>query len=220
MAGQLKGQQVFTRVSTFIDQGDYKQARRLLDSCEKKKYCADTVSYFRALSNLRSGELRLARKSWKKHQKTFPSYGENYFLKGLIDFSETSYASSVDAFTRFLELNPANEKALYNRALAFGMLDDYDSAIRDLDTLIKKGSVNPAVFYSRAYWCEYLQKYDEAAAGYSRVVQLEPRNFDAYLGLAYAYRNLGEGDKACEAISRAIAQGSQIAAELRENYCR
>ena len=75
-------------------------------------------------------------------------------------------------------------------------------------------------YYSRAYWYESVNNYVEASKDYERTLRLEPKNFDAYLGLAYAYQNMKENIKACETITKAIAAGSQIAEEVRHNFCK
>jgi Tfp pilus assembly protein PilF len=75
-------------------------------------------------------------------------------------------------------------------------------------------------YYSRAYWNEFSNKYEEAKADYEKSLQLDPKNYDAYFGIAYIFKNQKEYGKACETINRAIQAGSQIAVELKENFCR
>ena len=212
-------QQPFSRSRTAFLNDQQRAAEKILDSCEKRGYYTDSVHFYRAMNYARSGELKKAKKTVKALAKQYPAFGELDYLKGILSYNETNYARSIDEFSRSIEKNPTHYRAIYNRSLAYGMMDEYLFAIEDLGRLIALNPADGKIYYSRAYWYEYTGNYTEAAKDYSEAIKLDPRNFDAYLGLAFSYRQLGEKDRSCDVMTQAINAGSQIAAELRAAYC-
>lgn len=167
----------------------------------------------------RMGDIRQAKKTLYTLQKNFPSFGELDYLRGLISFRESNYGKSIDEFTKAITLNQQHYRAIYNRSLAYGMLDEYLFAIEDLGRLIAINPGDAKIYYARAYWYEFTGNYTEAANDYQNAIKLDPGNYDAYLGLAFSYRQLGDKERSCETISKAIDAGSQAAAEFRGSYC-
>lgn len=214
-----RGQQPFQRVKALMHRNEYKAADKLLDSCARKDHFHDSVLFYRAQLQLRTGNLKDAKKHWRELAKKHAGFGELNFLRGLIAFRETAYARSIDDFSRAIDNNPQHYRAIYNRSLAYGMMDEYLYAIEDLGRLIALNSSDANVFYARAYWYEFTGNYTGSVNDYNQCLQLDPKIFDAYLGLAFSYRQLNEKEKACETINEAIAAGSQVAAELKGTYC-
>lgn len=192
----------------------------LLDSCSSSGYCNDSSLYYRTLIHLRKGEFRQAERSADKLSKAYPAFQEVHYLYGILFFARQNYGRSVTEFNLALAANPRNTKALYNRSVSYGMLEEYLSAIEDLDACIQMNPAYTQAWYSRAYWYEFTGNYIQSAKDYEATLQLDPSNYDAWIGLAYSYQSLGEKDKACETLSRAIANGSQAAVELKEIFCR
>ena len=214
-----KAQAPFTAVRAGIQSDNFDAAKEVLDSCSFKNYCQDSVLYYRGLLILKKGNLKSARTICSSLQKTYPAFLEAHYLSALIYFVNENYGSSIEEFTFLIKNNPNHLKALYNRALAYGMLEDYLSAIEDLTSCVTISPNYSMGYYSRAYWYEYTGNYTEAKKDYGQSIKLDPKNFDAYFGLAYIYQNEKANEKACEIIADAIAAGSQIAVELKENFC-
>lgn len=192
----------------------------LLDSCAAKNYCPDSVYFYKTLAHLKKGELSQAKKNYKTLAKLYPDFKEIHYLNGMLLFSDQNYGRSVSEFNLAIKANPSNVKALYNRSVAFGVMDEYLSAIEDLDACIRLNPEYVLAYYSRAYWYEFTGNYVEAVKDYEQTIKLDPGNYDAYLGVAYVYQNLGEPAKACDALTRAIKEGSQVAAELKDIFCK
>lgn len=210
----------YARVRAWLESEDYTAALQLLDSCRSADHQKDSALFYKGLLYVKKGNLTEAKKMATELSSSFPSFYEVHYLNGLIYFAGDNYGKSIQAFNKTLKVNPNNLKALYNRSIVLGLLEDYLSAIEDLTSCV---TINPhytKAYYSRAYWYEYTGNYIEAAKDYLKVIELEPKNYDAYMGLAYIYQNLKENDKACEVITKAITAGSQIAVEVKENFCR
>lgn len=215
-----QSQNPFLRVRSELDNNEFVQTKRILDSCFSTNFQRDSALYYKGMMQLRNGKLKDAKKTSAALKKEFPSFNERYFLEGIIFFTEENYGKCIDAFNSLIKSNPSHVKAIYNRSVAFGMLEEYLSAIEDLGTVISLKPQHANAYYSRAYWYEYTGNYAEALKDYEMSIQLDPKNFDAYYGMAFIYQNNREPSKACETIQRAVAAGSQIAEDLKENYCR
>jgi tetratricopeptide (TPR) repeat protein len=215
-----KAQSPFTRVREFMQEDNLKPVFQILDSCTKNDFHKDSVLLYRGLAYLKKGDLHEAKKNHKDLIQAYPNFSEADYLNGLIQFTDNNYGKSVNAFNRVIKRDPKHIRALYNRSIVLGLLEDYLSAIEDLDACIALNPDYAKAYYSRAYWYEYTGNYTEAKKDYEQVIRLDPKNYDAYLGLAYIFQNQKENEKACETITRAIKAGSQIAEELKENFCK
>lgn len=193
---------------------------RILDSCDATGYFKDSVLYYKGMIALKDHNISLAKQYSKEIQKTYPGFSEVHYLNGLIFVSAKNYAKGINEFTHAIEKNPRHIKAYFNRSLAFGLIEEYDKAIEDLNKCIELKPMYSLAYYSRAYWNEYLGNYPGAIQDYENAINLDPKNYDAYMGLAYIYQSLKTNEKSCEVITRAIQAGSQIAEELKDNFCR
>jgi tetratricopeptide (TPR) repeat protein len=216
----LKAQSPLAEVRSSLQSGDFKTSQQILDSCSKINFQPDSVLFYKGLLSLKKDNVNAARKYCTELEKTYPTFKEAHYLSGLIYFLNEKYGKSIDEFNKILKDDPRHLKALYNRALAAGLIEDYRSAIEDLGSCIALDPNYSLAYYSRAYWEEYTGNDADAKKDYEVCIRLDPKNFDAYFGLAYVYKNLKEHDKACETVSKAISAGSQIAEELKENFCR
>jgi tetratricopeptide (TPR) repeat protein len=199
---------------------DFKTAQTIIDSCAYANFHADSVLYYKGLLTLKKGNIRGARTICNSLKKTYPDFQEYHYLSALIYFVNQNYGSSIEEFSVVLKKDSTNLKALYNQSLAFGMLDDFSSAIGGLSKCVSLYPDYALGYYSRAYWYEYSANYEDAKKDYEKSILLDPKHYDAYLGLAYIYQNQKNNEKACEIIGKAVNAGSQIAEELKENFCR
>lgn len=213
-------QNVYRKIRYNINFGKPANELVSIDSCFTAGYHKDSALFYKTMVNLKIGNNQSARKTAKMLGKSFPGFKELHYLYGLIYFSDENYGKCVEEFNLALKDDPGNVKVYYNRSIALGLMEEYLAAIEDLNTCI---SLNPgyvAAHYSRAYWYEYTGNYVESTKDYESTIRLDPKNYDAYLGLAYVCKSQKETDKACEAINSAIREGSQIAMELKEIFCR
>ncbi|MBA3663563.1 MAG: tetratricopeptide repeat protein [Bacteroidetes bacterium] len=214
----LQAQSVFTRIRNNPE--EIKKNQFVLDSCSTNNYYKDSVLFYSGYSALKQNNTALARQHCKELLKTFPAFDEAHYLSGLIYLSGKNYGKSVTEFSTLLQKKPKHIKALYNRALAFGLMEEYDKAIEDLTSCIALKPIYSLAYYSRGYWHELLGDYPSAIKDYETTINLDPKNYDAYIGLAYIYQGLKSNAKSCEIINNAIKAGSQIAEEVKDNFCR
>ncbi|MDX2174685.1 MAG: tetratricopeptide repeat protein [Bacteroidota bacterium] len=198
----------------------YKTLIVKLDSCFNAGYYKDSSLYYKGVIQLKNNQNNDAKKTCAELLKLFPDFNEGHYLKGLIYFTEKSYMTAIDEFGVVIAKDRKHVKALYNRSTAFGMIENYNKAIEDLDACVSLKPMYSQAYYSRAYWQEYLGNHAAAIKDYEYTINIDPKNYDAYLGLAYIYLNQKNKTKSCEIINNAIKSGSQIAEDLKENFCK
>lgn len=213
----LFSQVIFYRLNP---QSAYKTSLLRLDSCFNANYYKDSSLYYKGMILLKNNQYAEAKKVCSELIKLFPDFLDAHYLKGLIFYSEKSYVSAIDEFSVVLDKNRKHVKARYNRSTAFGMIENYKKAIEDLDECVSQKPMYSQAYYSRAYWQEYLGNHAAAIKDYEYTINIDPKNYDAYLGLAYIYQSQKNKVKSCEIINNAIKSGSQIAEDLRENFCK
>lgn len=216
---QIKAQDIFASARIELEQGPTGSLTRL-DSCLKTGYKRDSALYYRALLQLKSGHYQMALNDISKLQHDFSGFENAEYVKALYYFHIQDFGRCADLLNVIIKRQPQHTKALYNRALLAGMLDDYNSAIEDLTLCISINGNNANYYYSRAYWLEMSGKYTAAIADYEQSIRLDEKLFDAFFGLANCYRLEKNHEMACKTIDRAEQAGSQIATDLRQNYCR
>jgi tetratricopeptide (TPR) repeat protein len=211
-------QSVFNRVRANLSPA--KSTITILDSCNTNSFQKDSAMYYKGMIALKQHSVAEAKKISKELQKAYPDFYEVNYLNGLIYLHEKNYGKSVNSFSEALRKNPKHLKALFNRSLAFGLMEEYDKAIEDLNSCIALKPMYSTAYYSRGYWNEFLGNYPAAIKDYENCINLDPLNYDAYLGLAYIYQGQKTNDKSCEVIQRAIQAGSQIAVDVKDNFCK
>ena len=177
------GQSVFSRVRAELSPG--KNITLLFDSCNSSSFCKDSVLYYKGLIALKQHNLTEAKAHAKELAKSFPDFYEAHYLSGMIHLAGKNYGKATDEFTLLLQKNGKHLKGLYNRALAFGLMEEYDKAIEDLNACIALKPMYALAYYSRGYWYEFLGNYPSAIKDYENTINLDPKNYDAYFGLAY-----------------------------------
>jgi len=213
-----RSQSVFNRVH--INLAPSKNNLAILDSCELNNYFKDSVLFYKSMIALKQNKIGEAKLLSKELHKTFPDFYEVHYLDGLIYLSSKNYGKAINEFSLVLQKKPHHLKALYDRALAFGLAEDYDKAIEDLNLCISLKPMYSMAYYSRGYWNEFLGNYPAAIKDYENTINLDPKNYEAYFGLAYVYRKMKIIDKSCEVINNAIKAGSLIAEEMKGNFCK
>jgi tetratricopeptide (TPR) repeat protein len=213
-------QNPYSTAKTYFLKNDIESALASLDSCSNLKEYADSALYFKAYLSIKNNHLEDAQNYCHELQKRNKDYFEVWFLKGLISSINKKYVQAAEQFTKVLNHEPDNLKALYNRSLSKAMLEDYQSAISDLNKCIRIDSTYANAYYSRAYWLETTENYEAAIHDYQKTISLNKNYNEAYLALAYALQKKGDRKKACEALQQAIDKGVTAAHDLKDNFCK
>ncbi len=125
------------------------------------------------------------------------SHGDQYF-------QQKQYQKAVDAYTEYIEYNPEDFKAIYNRGRSYEELKEYPKALQDYQKAFKidEKSENVLMSLGRYYFRD--QNYKDAAFYFDKITQINNRNATAQYLKGRAYHKAGETDKAMRAYNSAI----------------
>ncbi len=98
---------------------------------------------------------------------------------------------ALAAFTRSLELNPANAEAFAQRASAFRALARQEESLADLNQAVLLDPRHTAAYCNQRATLHFQNgEYEQALADYAIVLQLDPANLTALLGREQALEAL------------------------------
>ncbi|WP_153447551.1 lipoprotein NlpI [Vibrio algicola] len=100
----------------------------------------------------------LARLDYERSLKLDPKQPEVFNMIGVYFTQMSDYDSAFDAFDSSLELDPTNEYAERNRAIALYYADRFDLAIQDMTSNYNKAPNDPY----RALWLYYMEREVDA----------------------------------------------------------
>lgn len=121
---------------------------------------------------------------------------------GIEAVKKGDYATAIHLWSKAIELDPNNDKALINRATAYKSTGNLNGALADIDAVLKLDPNNLNAYFTRANLYDMQGKPKEAIADLNKVIELNPNDADAYYNRANitskTYRHLATfftGDK-------------------------
>jgi len=127
------------------------------------------------------------------------SRADNLFNKG-------EYGEAVEMYTEFLRLHPEHTKTLYNRGRAYEEMNEYEKALEDFNSVLKKDFTHVQANISVAKDFYFRQKdYHKAITFLNTAIKHSPQNAIAFTMRGKAYQKLGEVDKALKEYNNAIS---------------
>ena len=103
---------------------------------------------------------------------------------------------AVEQFKTSLDVNPDNDQARGNLAVAMHRLGRYDEALTYWQALVARGHATPDDRYRMGLTLEKLGRTDDAIADYERVLQEAPDHLGAHLQLGELLAQEGRHDEA------------------------
>jgi len=122
---------------------------------------------------------------------------------GIMFSDRQQYDSAAECYRQVIELDPENQKALFNLGIAYSHLDRADDAVNsyrillDQDPVHEKGLNNLGVEFMK------LERFDSALVYFGRLVGLT-HDPQAYFNRARAYKELDSIDRARDDYRKAI----------------
>lgn len=100
----------------------------------------------------------------------------DYFETGNFYYDTGNCSMAIDYYNKAIKLNSKYAKAYNNRAYTYMMLNDYKSALPDLDTAIKLRPtyVNALMNRGDIYNYYFMQDKEKAIADYDKVIEQGP----------------------------------------------
>ena len=132
-----------------------------------------------------------------------------------------NYRALIKKYSKELKIDRTNKMALLTRAYAKGKINDYEGALKDINSLIKMDSnFNKEAIYFRAWFHTNLKNYSEAMNDYSRLIEK-----NEYLKISYGNRGfikdiLRDQEGACSDWDKGGELGNEKALSAFENHCQ
>lgn len=118
-----------------------------------------------------------------------PIGAEAYFWRAL----QFNGKQRIDDLNRAIAIDPSYSEAYYFRAMAYGMLNDDESAIEDYTKVIELNSSKKFDAYNgRAHCYHELQEYHKAIEDYTYLIKMKPQNNLNYANRALCYYNVAD----------------------------
>ncbi|MDO8461372.1 MAG: tetratricopeptide repeat protein, partial [Deltaproteobacteria bacterium] len=90
------------------------------------------------------------------------------------------YQQAIDQLNQILEMDPENEQARFLRGLAYQNMEDFPSAIRDYEAILKKNPKSAKANYNLGMiFAHKLEDLDRAIAYFDRFLSLDPDHTQA-----------------------------------------
>jgi len=86
----------------------------------------------------------------------------------------------LDALRKMVDENPADSRVRYMLAMEHGGSGDWESAVAQLDELIKRDPTYVSAYYQAGQACERLDRLDGARAYYRSGIEAAQRAGDAH----------------------------------------
>jgi tetratricopeptide (TPR) repeat protein len=110
--------------------------------------------------------------------KQYPDFDSAYVERGFAKTKIENYELAIIDFNKAIEINPLNLGAIFSRASAFGCLQDFNSAYKDYNHIVRLGSSDYYLYAltERAIILEFWGRYDEMINDYSEILKSDSSN--------------------------------------------
>jgi tetratricopeptide (TPR) repeat protein len=119
-------------------------------------------------------------------------------------YNKQEYEKAIEAYSKYLEMKPSKEIAIYNRGRAYEELGQYEEAVDDYNRVIEINPRNISAYlsYGKNFYRE--KDYKNAAYQFEKAYKLNTNSSQAATLLARAYHKSGEVQNAMEYYDIAI----------------
>jgi uncharacterized membrane protein YjgN (DUF898 family)/Tfp pilus assembly protein PilF len=118
--------------------------------------------------------------------------------------SNRDIEKDLKAMDLFIQDNPSNGTAFYNRACLYASKGDLNQALKDYSEAIRVNSDNADAYYNRGMVRVKLKHYDLAVQDFQKVITLKPGFDDAYCNRGNVYYALEKYNLAIQDYTKAL----------------
>ena len=131
-----------------------------------------------------------------------------------------NYREIIKKFSKELRVDKNNKKALLTRAYAKGKMKYFQSALKDLNILIKMDSdFNDSAIFLRGWIHTNLKNYSDAIDDYSRSIKNNLFIETSYANRGFLKEIMHDNAGACSDWQKGGALGNETASSAFENHC-
>lgn len=147
-----------------------------------------------------------------KNPELYNSRGKTYFdmgTSGKYGNQSTDFVKkAIDDYTNGLSQQGVKPKTraeiLINRGAAFGAVNQFDNALRDLNEGLGIDSTNKNGYFNRSIAFFTLKQYDNALADYQRYLRYDPNNANIWYESGMLLRATNKNNEAINNLTKAI----------------
>jgi tetratricopeptide (TPR) repeat protein len=183
----LQGQDKLSYIDLGTDTVMYDRGFEYVAAFEMERYMESFVFYRTAMEAYQRGDYLSAGAAVSKAIKLNRNEVRFKMLKAWIFSREKSYKKAIKLTSRMLEDHPANQEALYCKALNQFLLNDFLGANITYSSLIDINDEDARAYYGRAEARVKMEDYEGAIVDFSSAIALDPAMDPAYEGRAMAY---------------------------------
>lgn len=203
----------YNRGVCYLQLTRYEEAEVDFTACIDAGAAIDGLYYNRGVSRMAQKKYEDAIADYKAAYDAGSYKADSMYNTGMCHLELKEYAGAADDFSTFMEVAADDKKdlGLYYRAICLMAAENYEDAVSDFKSLIKKGyNVNDSR-YNMAICQVQLQKYDEALKALDACIKdkYEVAQCHYYRGVAYAAK--GDTKKAIAEYTANITAGELLA---------
>lgn len=154
---------------------------------------------------MQSNLLALAQTQLADHLAKHPKDADALSLMARVAVRQEQRAEAVALLARCLAVAPDFVAARYNRAYLLAQLNEFDEALKELDTLLAHDGANPLFRQMKADVLESVGDSEQALVLCEQLAEENPGRAESWIRLGHALRGLGRQERSIEAYRRAIA---------------
>jgi len=134
----------------------------------------------------------------------FASEEDIWFANGMNAMDVKNYAKAVEYFSKIIQKDSNNVKAIYNRGLAFLMWQKFENAFMDFDRTIALDSTNADAYNNRGYLNYLAGQNAQAMDDFNRAISLDSNFAQAYINRGSNYIDINLFKPAYKDLQKAI----------------
>ena len=132
-----------------------------------------------------------------------------------------NYKELIKKYSKELKVDKNNKKILFSRAYAKGKINDYEGALKDINSLIKiDPNFNAGAIYFRAWFLTNLKNYSEAMEDYSILIENNEYLKASYTNRGFIKDIFRDQKGACSDWEIGGGLGNLEALSAFENHCK
>ena len=135
---------------------------------------------------------------------------DNFYQLGNEAFDNGDYAKAIEYYSKILKIDSQNSLVLFERAVAYEYIEEFDQAISDYTKAIEIDNNFETAYFFRGIAWEKKGNLDRAISDYSRAIDINPHDPWYFFKRARAKQNDGKYEGAIADYIKSIQLGPKI----------
>ncbi len=128
-----------------------------------------------------------------------------YLNQGIAANDARAYNDAVNYLTQFLNSDPQNAVGLYNRAVAYYYLRDFNNAQKDASAAIENNQNYKEAYNIRGLINAAMNQLSDAISDFTSAINIDPNYAEAYMNRALVYKQENDYPMAVSDLNSALS---------------